>query len=85
MKGNSAPTSKSTAPNPEQEFWPGFKQVGAGEYEIKSAYRNVRLVLYVGEFDVAQRIHDAIRQAELLAFQEGRLSILRHRKEEEND
>lgn len=84
MKDNSAPTSKSTVPN-QTEFWPGFKQVGTGEYEIKSAYRNVRLVLYVGEFDVAQRVHDAIRQAELLAFQEGRLSVLRQRKEEEND
>lgn len=83
MKDNSAPTSKSSA---SRELWPGFSELGNLEYEIKSAHADVRLFLSVGIAKHAvERIHDAIRQAELLAFQAGRLSILRHRTEEEND
>lgn len=58
-----------------------FVKLREGEFEIFSHYlsygRPTRLMLFLGDEATASRVANAIRAAEIIAHQEGRMDVLR--------
>lgn len=66
-----------------------FVKLKEGEFEIYSHYlsygRATRLMLFIGDEATAMRISNAIRSAEIIAHQQGRLDVLYSARDAHDD